>query len=65
MSGIELLTASQIAEQFDEPPQRVTYIIRKYRIKPVTRIGIIRLFSCEQIEVIKHGLFGIQIRRSR
>lgn len=62
MSGIELLTASQIAERFGETPQRVTYIIRKYRIKPVTRIGIIRLFGFEQIESIKQGLYNIQVR---
>ncbi len=58
-------TVSQIADQLGEPPQRVDYIIRKYRIKPVTRIGIIRLFSHEQIEAIKQGLYGIQIRRSK
>ena len=58
-------TVSQIADQLGEPPQRVDYIIRKYRIKPVARIGIIRLFSHEQIEAIKQGLYGIQIRRSK
>lgn len=62
MSGIDLLTASQIAERLNEPPQRVTYIISKHRIKPVARVGIIRLFSFEQIEAIKQGLYGIQIR---
>ncbi len=65
MVNTNLLTASQIADQLGEPPQRVDYIIRKYRIKPVARIGIIRLFSHEQIEAIKQGLYGIQIRRSK
>lgn len=60
-----LLTVSQIAEELGEPPQRVTYIIRKYRLKPVQRIGIIRLFDDRQVEVIKQGLYGIQIRSSR
>ena len=59
-----LLTASQISDQLGEPPQRVTYIIRKYRLKAVQRVGIIRLFSEEQVKVIKQGLYGIQIRRS-
>ena len=63
MLGIDLLTASQIAEKFSEPPQRVTYIIRKHRIKPVTRIGIIRLFAAEQINLIKQYLYDMQTRR--
>ena len=58
----DLLTATQISEILGEPPQRVTYIIRKHRIKPVNRIGIIRLFSPDQIEIIKHGLYDIQVR---
>jgi len=64
MVETNLLTASQIAEQLGEPPQRVAYIIRKHRLKPISRIGIIRLFSEEQLEAIKEGLYGIQIRRS-
>jgi len=31
MEYSNLLTASQIADQLSEPPQRVAYIIRKYR----------------------------------
>ena len=65
MSRIDLLTASQIAEQLNEPPQRITYIIRKYRLKPVERVGIIRLFEEKQIKAIKQGLYGIQIRRAK
>ncbi len=65
MEYTNLLTASQIADQLGEPPQRITYIIRKYRLKPVQRIGIIRLFDEEQIKAIKQGLYGIQIRSSK
>jgi hypothetical protein len=64
MVDTNLLTASQIADRLGEPPQRVAYIIRKHRIKAVERIGIIRLFSEQQIKAIKQGLYGIQIRRS-
>lgn len=59
-----LLTVSQIADRLGEPPQRVAYVIRKYRLKPVERIGLIRLFGESQVEAIKEGLYGIQIRRS-
>ena len=65
MEYANLLTASQIADQLGEPPQRVTYIIRKYRLKPVQRVGIIRLFDEQQVKVIKQGLYGIQIRSSK
>ena len=62
MPETRLYTASQIADQLGEPPQRVCYIVRKYRLKPAQRVGIIRLFSEEQIEAIRQGLYGIQIR---
>lgn len=58
----ELQTVSQIADCLGEPPQRVAYIIRKLRIKPEMRIGIIRLFNNKQVAAVKHGLYGIQIR---
>ena len=60
-----LLTIGQIADVLHEPPARIAYIISKYRLKPVQRIGIIRLFGEEQIKAIKQGLYGIQIRRTK
>lgn len=61
----ELLTIGQIADRLKEPPARVAYVVSKYRLKPVSRVGIIRLFSEEQVKAIKQGLYGIQIRRSK
>ena len=55
-------TATEIADELGEPPARVNYIIQKHRLKPVARIGIIRLFDARQIEAIKQGLYAIQIR---
>ena len=57
-----LLTVGQIADVLKEPPSRIAYIISKHRLKSVQRIGIIRLFDEEQIKVIKHGLYNIQLR---
>jgi len=57
-----LFTTGQISDLLQEPPQRIGYIIGKLRIKPIERVGIIRLFSGEQIEIIKRGLYGLQIR---
>lgn len=58
-------TVGHIADILQEPPARVGYIIGKYRLKPVERVGIIRLFSEEQIEIIHQGLYRIQIREGR
>jgi hypothetical protein len=55
-------TATEIADELGEPPSRVNYIIQKHRLKPASRIGIIRLFDERQIEAIKQGLYGIQVR---
>ena len=63
--GAELFTVGQIAESLKEPPARVAYIISKYRIRPVSRVGIIRLFSETQVTAIRQGLYNIQIRRDR
>ena len=60
-----LLTVGQIADVLKEPPARIAYIISKYRLKPVQRIGIIRLFDEEQVKAVKQGLYGIQIRSSK
>ena len=60
-----LLTVGQIADVLKESPARITYIISKHRLKPVQRIGIIRLFDEDQIKIIEQGLYGIQIRRSK
>ena len=53
----------QIADRLEEPPARVAYIVSKHRFKAVQRVGIIRLFSQQQVEAIKQGLFEIQVRR--
>jgi hypothetical protein len=60
-----LKTVSELADILQEPPARIDYIIRKIRLKPLSRIGIIRLFGDSQIDVIRQGLYGIQIRGDR
>lgn len=61
----EFLTVGQIADCLKEPPARVAYMISKHRIKPIKRVGIIRLFSEEQVKAIKQGLYNIQIRSEK
>ena len=64
MSEQNLFTIGQIADRLMEPPARIAYIISKHRLKPVSRIGIIRLFGEEHVKAIRQGLYGLQVRRS-
>lgn len=57
----QLLTVGQIADELHEPVTRVAYVVSKYRIKPVDRVGIIRRFDRAQITVIRQGLYGIRV----
>ena len=59
----ELFTVGQIADRLEEPTARVAYMISKMRIKPISRVGIIRQFNEEQIQNIKQGLYGIRIQK--
>ena len=52
----ELLTVSQIADELWKPLAKINYIISKYRIKPIERVGVCRRFNRSQIEIIKRGL---------
>lgn len=56
-------TLGQIGEKLQEPTTRISYIISKLRLKPIRRVGIYRLFGEEQVEVIKEGLYNIQVRK--
>lgn len=59
----QLLTIGQIADRLQEPPARIAYIVSKYRLKAVQRVGIIRQFRPEQVEVIRQGLYGIRVQK--
>jgi hypothetical protein len=61
----QLFTVGQISDLLGEPPARVSYIISKHRIKPAERVGIIRLFDTQQVELVRRYLYDIQIRGGR
>jgi len=63
--GQELSTVGQIADQLHEPPARVGYVIGKHRLKPISRVGIIRLFNEQQVEAIRQELYMIRVRSGR
>lgn len=60
-----VLTVGQIADQLGQPPARVAYMIAKHRLKPVGRVGIIRLFNEQQVQAIKEALFNMQIHSTK
>jgi len=60
----ELLTVGGIADLLEEPPARVAYIISKYRLKAIKRVGIIRLFDQSQVQLISQCLSNIQVREA-
>lgn len=60
----QLFTIGQLADQLQESPARVGYVIAKYRLRPVSRVGIIRLFDAKQAEAVKLGIFDLQARKS-
>lgn len=55
-------TVGDIADLLGEPPARVGYIISKHRIKPAERVGIIRIFNAQQVELVRQYLYDIQVR---
>lgn len=61
----KLYTIGELVDLFEETPARVSYITRKLRIKPESRVGTFRLFGKRQIELIKSGLYNMQIRGQR
>jgi hypothetical protein len=65
MAGQELLTVGQIADRLSEPPGRVAYVIAKHRLKPLQRVGILRLFDADQVITIKEGLYDMRIHERR
>lgn len=58
-----LLTVGEIAKEIGEPLYRVKYAIDAYRIEPIQRAGIIRLFSREDIPRIKSAITRTASRR--
>lgn len=52
----DLLTLGQIASRLGVPVHRARYAIDLYKIQPVTRIGIIRVWQPDALERIASAL---------
>lgn len=63
MSDRKYLTVRDVARALREPTHRVVYAIREYRIDPVQRAGIIRLFSSDQLPTIASAVKRVKERK--
>ena len=52
---VELFTVGQVAERLGLPLHVVRYAIDAYRIKPRMRVGILRVWSGDDLEAIAHA----------
>lgn len=58
-----LLTTGSIAEQLGADRDRVSYLIRKAKINPIGRAGMVRLYPPETISVVRE-LIGVRRLRA-
>ncbi len=61
----ELLTVGDIARRIGVPRAQVDYALDKAGIRERTRAGILRLFSSDQLPVIRAALATVRSRRRK
>ncbi len=58
----ELFSIDDMAEMLSEPGHRITYLIKKHRIKHAKRVGLTRVFDSTAVAAVKEALYHMQIR---
>ena len=58
----KLLTVGDVARALEEPQPRVNYALAKACIQPVGRVGILRMFSVDQLPEIREAIDSIRVR---
>ena len=58
-----LMTVGQLATECDVPIWRLTYALRAAGIAPVQRVGILRVWSSDQLPQIRAAVERIASRR--
>lgn len=58
------MTLPEIARRLGEPLHRVRYAVETYRIEPVERIGIVRVWGPAEIAMVQSALRRIRQRRA-
>jgi len=59
----QLRTPGVIAAELDEPLTRVLYVLRKCRIKPIGRAGVLRLYDRSAVDAVRDAIRRIDRRR--
>jgi hypothetical protein len=59
----QLMTISELAARFNVSTHRLKYAIEQYHIEPTRRVGIIRVWSEDKLELITSALAAIAGRR--
>lgn len=59
-----LLTVGQVARELSCPIWRVQYLLRARDIKPTCRVGVLRLFQTDVVDVLRQELNVIKQRRT-
>ena len=65
IQNLEYYTLGEIADELSESLPRIQYICSKHRIKPVARVGLTRLFTQEQKNLINEYLQNVVIYRNQ
>lgn len=63
LDGQRFLTLGQLSEHLKTPIHRVKYVLERHRIAPAARVGIIRVWSENDLPRIRQAL--AHVRRSR
>jgi DNA-binding transcriptional MerR regulator len=57
------LTVGEIARLTNEPIHRIEYLIRSRNIQPVQRAGNLRVFSADDLAILKKEIKQINLRK--
>lgn len=60
-----LLTVGQVAKELACPIWQVQYLLRARDIKPVCRVGVLRLFQTDIVDILQQELDVIRQRQSK
>jgi hypothetical protein len=52
----QLRTPGVIADEVGFPLARVLYVLKKYNVRPIGRAGILRLYDCRAVDVVRNAL---------
>ncbi|HKI33596.1 MAG TPA: hypothetical protein VKA46_17205 [Gemmataceae bacterium] len=63
----QLRTPGVIATELGASLSRVLYVLQKHSqdIKPIGRAGVLRLYDCRAVAMVRHELNAIDARRCR